>query len=281
MRVRTLFLSDIHLGYRGCRAEALLAFLSAHQPEEVVLVGDVVDLWSLRRVPYWPASHQEVVRRLVGLVASGVPVTYVPGNHDEAVREWAGASLAGVRVVREHQHVLADGRRFLVIHGDAFDDAVRFPAWLASLGSHLYDAMMWISHRVHGLRRRLSRRARWFSLATWVKQRVPEAVRYVKQFEAVALQEARRRGFDGIICGHIHQPALRDLDGLCYANDGDWVEHGTGLVEHLDGRLELRWADALPEAQLLPVMPPRIPVTAPLAPAASLALPVSANRTAA
>lgn len=263
MRVRTLFLSDIHLGYRGCRAEALLAFLAAHQPDEVVLVGDVVDLWSLGRVPFWPPAHQEVVRQLVGLAAKGVPVTYVPGNHDEAVREWAGTNLAGVRVALEHVHVTADGRRFLVMHGDAFDDAVRFPPWLAALGSHLYDVMMWVSHRIHGLRRRLSRRARWFSLATWVKQRVPEAVRYVRQFETVALQEARRRGFDGIVCGHIHQPALQMRDGLCYANDGDWVEHGTGLVEHLDGRLELRWADALEEVPAVPAQPLLLPLPTP------------------
>jgi len=245
MRVRTLFLSDIHLGYRGCRAEALLSFLGAHQPEEIVVVGDVVDLWSLSRVPYWPASHQAVVRRLTLLAAEGVRVVYVPGNHDAAVREWAGASLAGVEVVREYQHVTADGRRFLVVHGDCFDDAVRFPEWLASLGGYLYDAVLWLSHVLHALRRRWSRRARWFSLATWLKQRIPEAQRYVRQFEAAARQEATRRGFDGIICGHIHQPALREENGWCYANDGDWVEHGTGLVEHCDGRLELRWADAL------------------------------------
>ncbi len=244
MRVRTLFLSDIHLGYRGCRAEALLAFLDQQQPEAVVLVGDIVDLWSLRRVPYWPASHQAVVRRFVQWAAEGVRVIYVPGNHDEALRDWVGASLAGVEVVREHHHVLADGRQFLVLHGDVFDDAVRFPVWLATLGSALYDAMMWISHQVHGLRRRWLRRARWFSLATWVKHRLPEAMRYVRQFEAAACQEARRRGFDGIICGHIHHPALHEREGITYANDGDWVEHGTALVERLDGTLELRWADS-------------------------------------
>lgn len=244
MRVRTLFLSDIHLGYRGCRAEALLAFMAAHQPQEVVLVGDVVDLWSLQRVPHWPPAHQEVIRRLTRWAADGVRVTYVPGNHDEALREWAGAMLAGVHVALEHVHVTADGRRFLVVHGDAFDDAVRFSPWLARLGSHLYDLMLWASHRVHGLRRRFSKRARWFSLATWVKQRVPEARRYVRQFERAATQAARKRGFDGVICGHIHRPALHLEDGTWYANDGDWVEHCTGLAEHLDGRLELRWADA-------------------------------------
>jgi UDP-2,3-diacylglucosamine pyrophosphatase LpxH len=243
MRVRTLFISDLHLGYRGCRAEALLAFLEAHDPEQLVLVGDVVDLWSLSRVPYWPVAHQAVVRRLTAMAASGVHVVYVPGNHDAAIREWAGTSLAGVQVVREYQHVLADGRRFLVVHGDCFDDAVRFPGWLAHLGAHLYDFALWMSHAVNAVRRRFSQRARWFSLATWLKTHVPEARRYVRQFEVAALHEARRRGFDGIICGHIHQPALHESAGCCYANDGDWVEHGTGLVEHADGRLELRWAD--------------------------------------
>lgn len=255
MRVRTLFLSDIHLGYRGCRAEALLAFLGAHQPDELILVGDVVDLWALSRVPYWPASHQAVVRRLGALAAEGVRVRYVPGNHDAAIREWAGASLAGVEIVHELEHVTADGRRLLVVHGDCFDDAVRFPEWLASLGGQLYDVALWLSHGLHSLRRRFSRRARWFSLATWLKQRIPEAQRYVRQFEAAARQEATRRGFDGIICGHIHQPALLEDGGWCYANDGDWVEHGTGLVEHLDGRLELRWADAL-VARAQPAEPP-------------------------
>lgn len=241
MRIRTLFLSDLHLGYRGCRAEALLEFLQAHQPEELVLVGDVVDLWSLSRAPYWPSSHQAVVRYLTSMAASGTRVTYVPGNHDAAIREWVGTSLAGIRIVPEYEHVLADGRRFLVVHGDCFDDAVRFPAWLAGLGSHLYDMTLWLSHVLHGIKRRLSRQARWFSLATWLKRRVPEAQRYVRQFELAARREARRRGLDGIICGHIHHPALHDSPEGCYANDGDWVEHGTGLVEHFDGRLELRW----------------------------------------
>lgn len=242
MRVRTLFLSDVHLGYRGCRAESLLAFLDAHQPREVVLVGDIVDLWALRQVPYWPVAHQEVLRRLARWAATGVRVTYVPGNHDAALREWAGAVLAGVHVALEHVHVAADGRRFLVVHGDAFDDAVRFPRWLAGLGSRLYDVTLWASHRLHGLRRRLSRRARWFSLATWIKERLPEAQRYVRQFEQAAVLAARRRGFDGVVCGHIHRPALHMVEETCYANDGDWVEHCCGLVEHLDGRLELRWA---------------------------------------
>jgi len=262
MRIRTLFLSDIHLGYRGCRAGALLEFLGRYQPDEIILVGDVVDLWSLRRTPYWPAEHQAVVRRFVQLAASGVRVIYVPGNHDEAIREWVGASLAGVEIRQEHHHVLADGRRFLVMHGDAFDDAVRIPGWLSGLGSFLYDCILDLSHHVYGLRRRLFRGARWFSLATWIKQRVPEAMRYVRKFENAAVQEAKRRGFDGIICGHIHHPALQERDGICYVNDGDWVEHGTAVFEHLDGHLELHWADEAPAVQPTPRLVPAMPVTA-------------------
>ena len=258
MRIRTLFLSDIHLGYRGCRAGALLDFLARHEPEEIVLVGDVVDLWSLRKTLYWPAEHQEVVRRFVQLAASGVRVIYVPGNHDEAIREWVGASLAGVQIRQEHHHVTADGRRFLVMHGDAFDDAVRVPGWLSGLGSFLYDVILDLSHHVYALRRKLFRGARWFSLATWIKRRVPEAMRYVRKFEVAAVQEARRRGFDGIICGHIHHPAHREEDGICYVNDGDWVEHGTAVLEHLDGSLELRWADA--DHVVVPMERPQAPV---------------------
>jgi UDP-2,3-diacylglucosamine pyrophosphatase LpxH len=222
---RTVFLSDVHLGSRGCEAERLLAFLRSLRTQRLVLVGDVVDLWSLKRDVYWPESHQEILRTIVDFARRGTEVIYVPGNHDAAFRELCGVDLAGVQVCHDLVHQCADGRRFLVVHGDAFDGAVQFSGVLRRFGAFMYDVMIGLGRGVHAARRVLGL-GRW-SLATWVKERVPDARRYVDRFERAAAHEALRRGLDGVICGHIHRPGVRELDGILYCNDGDWVEHCT------------------------------------------------------
>lgn len=248
---RTVFVSDVHLGFRSCEAAALLGFLRNLRTDRLVLVGDIVDLWSLKRSVYWPESHQEVLRTLLALARSGTEVVYVPGNHDAGFREFCGIEAAGIAVHRELVHRAADGRRYLVVHGDLFDGAVQFSGALRRFGAFMYDAMVWLGRGVHATRRLLGL-GRW-SLATWVKERVPDARRYVDRFEHAAAHEARRRGLDGVICGHIHRPGIRDVDGILYCNDGDWVEHCTALVEDRAGHLSLvSWADpaAAPEQQM-------------------------------
>lgn len=244
--VRTIFLSDVHLGSRACEAERLLSFLRGVRAERIVLLGDIVDLWSLRRTVYWPESHHAVVRALLDLARSGVELVYLPGNHDAAFHEFRGIEVAGVEVCREFVHQTADGRRYLVVHGDAFDGAVQFSGALRRFGGFMYDVMMWLGRGVHAARRACGL-PRW-SLATWVKERVPDARRYIERFERAAAHEALRRGLDGVICGHIHRPGVHDVDGILYCNDGDWVEHCTALVEDRTGRLLLVGASDVPEA---------------------------------
>jgi UDP-2,3-diacylglucosamine pyrophosphatase LpxH len=242
LRLRTVFLSDVHLGFRGSRAEYLLDFLASIEAAEIVVIGDLIDFWALRRQVYWPPEHQEVLRTLLTLARTGTRVTYVPGNHDELCRDLCGSRYGPIEIKREHVHVTADGRRLLVLHGDEFDEAVKFGALLNRLGNFAYDAIIRANHFVHRVRRRWG--YGYWSLADWIKHRVPDAVEYIGRFERAAAAAARRRGFDGVVCGHIHRPALRQIDGVLYCNDGDWVESCTSLVEDNNGRLAvLRWTE--------------------------------------
>lgn len=237
--MRTVFLSDIHLGTRECQAERLLAFLESVQADCIYLVGDIIDLWALRGGFYWPATHAAIVRKLLSKAREGTRVVYVPGNHDESCRDFAGQVLAGIEVRRECIHTLADGRRLLVLHGDEFDAAVKCGRVMAILGTRLYDLFLRWGYRLNRVRKVFGL-GHW-SLVTWLKGRVGNVRRHVERFEAAAAGEARRRGLDGIVCGHIHRPAIVEQDGIVYCNDGDWVEHATALVEDSQGHLRL-WA---------------------------------------
>ncbi|MEI8299346.1 MAG: UDP-2,3-diacylglucosamine diphosphatase [Pseudomonadota bacterium] len=238
-RVRTVFISDVHLGFRGCQAEYLLAFLNQLDAEQLVLVGDIVDLWSLKRSMYWPPSHQQVLHAILGLARTGTRVIYVPGNHDEGFRELCGAQIEGIEIRRDFIHETADGRRYLVLHGDEFDGAVKFAGWLKNIGEQLYDFILWAGRGVQAIRHRFGY-GHW-SLATWIKEQVPDARRYIERFESAAAHAASRHGLDGVICGHIHRPGIRDVDGVRYCNDGDWVEHCSALIEDRNGRLGLMY----------------------------------------
>ncbi|MCZ8131282.1 MAG: UDP-2,3-diacylglucosamine diphosphatase [Steroidobacteraceae bacterium] len=243
-KARTVFVSDVHLGYRGCQSAYFLDFLRHVETEQLVLVGDVVDLWSLERTIYWPAEHHEALREIARLARSGTRVIYVPGNHDEACREFCGSVIAGIEVRREFVHEAADGRRYLVLHGDEFDGAVQFDPALKRFGGWLYGGLLQLGRGVQWLRRRLGY-GHW-SLVSWLKLKVRDAREYIDRFERAAAQEAKRRGLHGVICGHIHRPGIRELDGIVYCNDGDWVEHCTALVEDGSGRFGvLCWADRM------------------------------------
>ena len=245
-RYRTVFISDTHLGTKGCRSDFLADFLGRMQCEHLYLVGDIVDGWRLRKSWYWDAMHDRVVRLLLRHVRNGTAITYIPGNHDEMFRPWLPADgstleVAGIGVRSEAVHVTAAGQKLWVTHGDEFDSVVRYAKTVALLGDGAYHAAMAANRWFNVARRRLG--YPYWSLSAWLKRQVKEAVKAIDRFEEALAGEARRRGFDGVVCGHIHHADMRRVGGVLYLNDGDWVETCTALVEHGDGRLELLdWA---------------------------------------
>lgn len=241
---RSVFVSDVHLGTPGCQAEALLDFLRVVECERLYLVGDIIDGWQLRRRWFWPQAHNDVVQKILRKVRKGTQVVFVPGNHDEFARRYVHHSFGGVEVVEDCIHVTADGRRLWVMHGDRFDGVVQCARWLAHLGDHLYEFSLDLNRYLNSLRARLG--LPYWSLSRYLKLKVKRAVSFISDFEVAVVREARKRGVDGVVCGHIHHAELREIDGLIYANDGDWVESLTALIEHADGRLEiLDWSEVL------------------------------------
>ncbi len=240
-RYRTVFVSDVHLGTRGCQAELLLDFIRHMECETLYLVGDIIDGWRLKSGWYWPQAHNDVVQKVLRLARKGVRVVYVPGNHDEFARDYCQMHFGGVELVMDAVHQTADGRRLLVVHGDHFDGVILYAKWLALLGDWAYAIVLWLNTWFNRVRRRLG--FGYWSLSAFLKGKVKNAVQFIADFEAAVADEARRRGLDGVVCGHIHKADLRDVQGMLYANDGDWVESCTALVEHFDGQLEvIQWA---------------------------------------
>ncbi|WP_428486272.1 UDP-2,3-diacylglucosamine diphosphatase [Rhodopila sp.] len=258
---RTIFISDTHLGTRGCRSEFLADFLRRSSCHNLFLVGDIIDGWRLRKSWYWDEHHDDVLRQIVHHARAGTNVTYIPGNHDEMFRNWLpiGLEICGIRMRRESEHTTADGKRLLVMHGDEFDSVVRYAKFLALLGDGAYTTALVVNRWFNAIRRRLG--YPYWSLSAWLKRQVKEAVKAIDRFETALASEARRRGFDGVVCGHIHHAEMREVNGILYLNDGDWVESCTALVEHHDGHLELiDWA----ELNRLSFFQPRpVPVTEP------------------
>jgi UDP-2,3-diacylglucosamine pyrophosphatase LpxH len=240
---RSIFISDTHLGTRGCRCDFLADFLRRTSAPNLFLVGDIIDGWRLRKSWYWDEDHDDVLRQILRYARGGTKVTYIPGNHDEMFRSWlpANVDISGIRLCREAEHVTADGKRFLIIHGDEFDNVVRYAKFLALLGDWAYTTALIANRWFNTARRHLG--LPYWSLSAWLKRQVKEAVKAIDRFEFALAAEARRRGFDGVVCGHIHHAEMREVDGIMYMNDGDWVESCTALVEHHDGRMELiDWA---------------------------------------
>ncbi len=242
---RALFISDVHLGARGCQAELLLDFLRYHDADTIYLVGDIVDGWRLRSSWYWPQAHNDVVQKLLRKARKGARTIYVPGNHDEFLREYYGTHFGGIEVAERYIHAGADGRRYLVIHGDHFDLVVTQARWLAHLGDYAYTAAIAINRVFNSLRRRFG--FGYWSLSQWAKHKVKNAVNYIGEFEKTLVIEARRNAADGVICGHIHHAAIHNKFGITYINCGDWVESCTAIAEHPDGRFEiLTWTTMSP-----------------------------------
>jgi UDP-2,3-diacylglucosamine pyrophosphatase LpxH len=242
-RVRTIFLSDIHLGTRACQAERLLSFLRVHEAEQVYLLGDIIDFWSLRRGIYWPPLHNTFVQKMLKRARHQVKVVFVPGNHDEALREYAGNSFGDIRVVRDAVHIAADGRRYLLMHGDEFDQITRYHRWVALLGDIAYNLLLRLNVLPSWLRRNLHLRGYW-SLADYAKRKLKGALEFVYGFEQSVAHHAHLSGYDGVVCGHIHSAAIKIIGGITYINCGDWVDSCTAIVERDDGSMELvHWRD--------------------------------------
>ncbi len=236
-RHRSIFISDIHLGTRGCKAELLLDFLAHNDCHVLYLVGDIVDGWRLKDNWFWPETHSAVLRAVLDKVRDGTKVIFIPGNHDEAFRDYCGVTLAGVELAGEAVHQTADGRRLLVTHGDHFDGIVRYARWLAKLGDGAYHLALHLNDGFNAVRRRLG--LPYWSLSAYLKGKVKDAASFIANFEEAVAREARERGLDGVVCGHIHRAEIRHIDGILYCNDGDWVESCTAMTEDARGRLEI------------------------------------------
>ena len=237
-RVRSIFLSDIHLGTRACQADRLLGFMREHAAENVFLIGDIVDFWSMRRSIVWTKAQNTFVQKILRRARHGERIIFIPGNHDEALRDYLGIAFGDIEGVGEYVHEFADGRRFLLLHGDQFDQITRHHRWIAVLGDVMYELLVRLNAVISLVRRRLGITGYW-SLAGYAKRRVKSALQFIFDFEDSAIHAARQRGLDGIICGHIHSATIREADGVSYVNCGDWVDSCTAIVEHLDGHLEL------------------------------------------
>jgi UDP-2,3-diacylglucosamine pyrophosphatase LpxH len=244
--VRAIFISDVHLGTRTAHAAELLDFLKHFEADVIYLVGDIVDFWRVRRRPYWPQAHNDVVQKLLRKARKGVRVVVVPGNHDECLRDYAGLHFGGVEIHRNVVHVTADGRRYLVLHGDEFDVVVRTARWLAILGDRGYEFALWLNNPLNWLRRHLG--FGYWSLSAYLKYRVKRAVAFIGAFEKAVAVEAIRRGVEGVICGHIHHASDRRFGRIHYLNSGDWVESCTAIVETHEGNLRVvHWKSRSPE----------------------------------
>ncbi len=243
LRFRTIWISDVHLGTSGCQAKRLLEFLRATESDKLYLVGDIVDGWQLKRRWYWHQTHNDVVQLVLKKAKKGTKVIFVPGNHDESIRQFIGMDFGGIKIRDELVHKTADGRKLLVLHGDRFDGVIACAKWLAYVGDSLYTLILKFNQYLNTWRARLG--LPYWSLSQYLKLKVKNAVSYITSFEEALAAEARKKGLDGVICGHIHKPEIRDIGGVLYCNDGDWVEESNGQLRLVDWHeIMLRWEQA-------------------------------------
>jgi len=249
MHYRSIFISDVHLGSKGCKAELLVNFLKNNSADKLYLIGDIVDGWKIQQNKWaWKQAHSNVVRRVLGHAKQGTEVFYVAGNHDEFLRPLIpyGISFGRIHIINQMSHIGIDGKRYLVLHGDLFDGISRLAPWISFLGDKAYDLLLIFNTSFNRWRHRFG--FGYWSLSQFLKQRVKRAVDFIFHFERNLIDYGRKRGFDGVICGHIHKPEIKTIDGFVYMNDGDWVESCSALVEHPNGRWEIiYWTKEIPE----------------------------------
>ncbi|HQQ63120.1 MAG TPA: UDP-2,3-diacylglucosamine diphosphatase [Pseudomonadales bacterium] len=243
IKVRTVWISDVHLGYIGCKSDYLLDFLEKVECETLYLVGDIIDVWSLSRSFYWPAEHNQIIRTILKKARDGVRVIYIPGNHDHIFRDYIGESFGAVEIRENHIHETLDGKRLLVIHGDEVDNVIRFSRFTQLIGDTAYDFLLFLNRLANHIRRRFG--YSYWSLAGYIKSRLNNAAQAIECFELAILDWATHKQVDGVVCGHIHHPDIRREKGLLYCNDGDWVENCTAMIETRNGELEIwHWSDS-------------------------------------
>lgn len=234
---RTIWISDIHLGTRGCQASYLLDFLRSHESDTLYLVGDIVDGWHLKKGWYWPQTHNDVVQKILRKGRKGTRVIFIPGNHDESVRQFIGLNFGDIEVQEDAIHTLANGKRLWVTHGDLFDGVMQHARWLAYVGDNAYSLVLYLNRWFNAIRIKLG--FPYWSLSQYLKHQVKNAVNFISAFEHVMTEEAKHRQCDGVVCGHIHKAEIRDINGILYCNDGDWVESLTALAEDFEGNLQV------------------------------------------
>jgi len=250
IHVRSVWISDIHLGFRGCSADFLLDFLHKVECDYLYLVGDIIDVWEMKKKMFWPQAHNNVIRTLLGKAKHDTRVIYVPGNHDEVLRDFDGAVFGNVEIQNEIIHTTADNRKLLILHGDQFDSVVKISPMLAKVGSRLYEWLLRANRYVNLIRRKMG--FSYWSLAAFLKHKVKNAVQYISNFEQAVAHEAARQGVDGVVCGHIHRAEIARHDNIDYYNCGDWVESCTALVEHANGEMEiLNWTELVEQPETL------------------------------
>lgn len=248
---RAIWISDVHLGYKGCKAEYLLHFLQVTECDYLYLVGDIIDIWSMKRNLYWPQTHNDIVKAILDKAKSGTRVIYIPGNHDEMFRDYEGYVFGNIIFRNEYVHTTGAGERFLILHGDEFDGVIQCGRLATFFGNHAYDLLLYLNRLFNQLRRRLG--LPYWSLATFLKSKIKNAMQHVANFERAAVYAANRRGAGGVICGHIHHAEIKKVNGIVYLNTGDWVENCTALVERQSGEIELlHWSEHYQTVKIFP-----------------------------
>lgn len=239
MHYRSIFISDIHLATRGCSSEELCIFLKNNTCDNLFLVGDIVDGWRIKKKWYWPQSHTNVIRRILTASKRDTQVYYIPGNHDEDIRKFLSYDInfGNIHFLDKAEYVGIDNKRYLVIHGDFFDVLMIDKKWLMHIGDTVYDFVIWLNIRFNQVRSLFG--MEYWSLSNFLKQNTKQALNYINKFEYHVAEYCQAHGYDGIICGHIHKAEIKNINGIVYMNDGDWVESRTALVEHTDGTWEI------------------------------------------
>ena len=237
-KVLSIFLSDIHLGTTACQADSLLLFLREYDSANLFLIGDIIDFWAMGRSIKWTTAQNTVVQKILKRARHGTNVVFVPGNHDEALREYVDTSFGHIHLLYDYIHTAADGKRYLLIHGDELDQVTKYHRWLAVLGDRAYAFVVRLNTILSWIRRKLGVSGYW-SLSGYAKRKVKKAVNFIFDFEDSVAHFAKQREVEGVICGHIHAAVIKQLQGICYINCGDWVDSCTAIVEHADGRMEL------------------------------------------
>ena len=255
LKYRTIFISDLHLGSKGCQSSMLLDFLRNTRSDYLYLVGDIIDGWRLKNKWFWPQEHNDVVQKILRKARHGTKVYYISGNHDELVRKFVPINLGEVNIVNETIHITADNKKLLILHGDKFDAIIRVAPWLAHLGDYAYDFALWTNVTLNKIRKRLG--YKYWSLSKFLKLKVKKAVSYINRYEEVVANYAFKKNMNGVVCGHIHHASDKIIGDVHYYNDGDWVENCSALVEHFDGKLELiYWKDIIEKYEGSQLSPP-------------------------